>query len=39
MVALDDLSADYFLTRSIATQKSPTEIISEIVRERLAASL
>jgi hypothetical protein len=39
MVALDDLSADYFLTRSIATQKSPTEIIGEMVRERIAASV
>jgi len=39
MVALDRLSEDYLLTRSIATHKTPTEIISEMVREKIAASL
>ena len=38
MVALDDLSADYFLTRSIATHKTPTEIIGEMVRKQIAIS-
>jgi hypothetical protein len=39
MVALDRLSEDYLLTRSIATHKTPTEIISEMVREKLTASI
>ena len=39
LVALDRLSEDYLLTKSLATQKSPTEIINEMVRERIAASL
>jgi hypothetical protein len=39
MVALDRLSEDYLLTRSIATHKTPTEIIGEMVREKIAASL
>jgi len=38
MVALDHLSEDYLLTRSIATHKTPTELIGEMVRERIAAS-
>ena len=36
MVALDRLSEDYLLTRAIATQKSPTEIIGELVRKEIA---
>jgi hypothetical protein len=39
MVALDRLSEDYVLTRAIATHKSPTEIISELVREKIAVSM
>jgi len=39
MVALDRLSEDYLFTRAIATHKTPTEIISEMVRERISASL
>ena len=38
MVSLDDLSADYLLSISSATHKTPSEIIGEMVRERLAAS-
>ena len=38
MVALDDLSADYLLSISAATQKTPAEIIGEMVRERIASS-
>jgi hypothetical protein len=37
MLALDRLSEDYLLTRAMATHKTPTEIISEMVRERIAA--
>ena len=39
LVALDRLSEDYLLTKAIATHKSPTEIIGELVREKIAASL
>jgi hypothetical protein len=38
MVALDSLSEDYLLTRAIATHKTPTEIIGELVREKIAAA-
>ena len=37
LVALDRLSEDYLLTKAIATHKSPTEIIGELVREKVAA--
>jgi hypothetical protein len=35
---IDDLSADYLLTKAIADQKTPAQIINEMVRERLAAA-
>jgi hypothetical protein len=38
MIALDRLSEDYLLTRAIATHKTPTELISEMVRERIATA-
>jgi len=38
LFGLDDLSADYLLTKAIADHKTPAEIISEMVRERLAAA-
>jgi len=38
MVALDSLSEDYLLTMALATNKSPTEIISEMVQERMNAA-
>jgi hypothetical protein len=38
MVALDKLSEEYLLTMALASRKSPTEIISEMVREKLAAA-
>ena len=38
-VTIDDLSADWLITRAIATQKTPAEIIGELVRERIAASM
>jgi len=37
MVALDDFSADYLLSVSTATHKTPAEIISEMVQERITA--
>ena len=36
MVALDQLSEDYLFTRALATHKTPTEIIGELVREEIA---
>jgi len=39
MIALDPLSEEYLLTTSIATHKTPTELVSEMVRERIAASV
>jgi hypothetical protein len=39
LVALDRLSEDYLLTRILATHKTPTEIISELVSEKIAAGV
>ncbi|GHV45939.1 hypothetical protein AGMMS49546_33040 [Spirochaetia bacterium] len=39
LVALDDLSEDYLMTRAMAAHKTPTEIIGELVREKIAASV
>ena len=36
MVALDRLSEDYLLTMALATKKTPTELIGEMIRERIA---
>ena len=36
MVAVDYLSEDYLLTMALATKKPPTEIISELIREKIA---
>lgn len=38
-ITIDDLSADYLMTKAIATHKTPAEIIGEMVQERIAASL
>jgi hypothetical protein len=38
MVALDDFSAEYLMSVSTVTHKTPTEIIGEMVRERAAVS-
>jgi hypothetical protein len=37
LVALDRFSEDYLLTRILATHKTATEIIGELVREKVAA--
>jgi hypothetical protein len=36
---LDKVSADYIMSRSISTHKMPSQIIGEMVRERIAASV
>jgi hypothetical protein len=39
MVALDDFSAEYLMSVSTVTHKTPSEIIGEMVRERAAVSV
>ena len=35
MVALDRISEDYLMTMALATNKTPTELIGDMVRERI----
>jgi hypothetical protein len=37
-ITIDDLSADWLLTKAIAAHKTPAEIISEMVQKEIAAS-
>lgn len=37
--ALDSVSADYIVTRAIATNKMPLQIIGDLVRKEIAAAL
>ena len=37
MIAIDHLSEDYLLTMALATKKTPTELISEMVMERVTS--
>ena len=36
MITIDGLSADYLFSKAIADNKTPAEILSEMVQERLA---
>jgi hypothetical protein len=36
MVALDDIAAEYLISRSRSTNKTPTELITELVWEKIA---
>ena len=38
MITIDDLSADYLFSKAIADHKTPAEILSEMVQERLAVT-
>ena len=38
MVALDQLSAQYLQARMLATKQTPTELISEMIMEKIAIS-
>jgi len=38
-ITIDELSADYLMIKAMDTHKTPAEIISEMVRERIAASV
>jgi hypothetical protein len=35
---LDRVSADYIMSYSVSTNKTPAQVIDEMVRERIAAS-
>jgi hypothetical protein len=37
--ALDRVSADYIITRALATNKMPLQILGEVVHEKIAASI
>jgi len=37
-VTIDALSADYLLIKAMDTHKTPAELISEMVREKIASS-
>jgi len=37
--ALDKASADYIMTRAMATKKMPLEILGEVVHEKITASV
>jgi hypothetical protein len=37
-LTIDDLSADWLLTKAISVHKTPAEIISEMVHKEIAAS-
>jgi len=39
MVALDDFTADYIMSVSAGTSKTPSEIIGELVREKLVVGV
>jgi hypothetical protein len=39
MVFLDELSAGYIRSRADATHKTPTEIINELVREKISTTV
>jgi len=36
---LNPAAADYIMTRALATHQTPAQIISELVKERIAASV
>ena len=39
MVAIDDLSADYLLSVSTATHKTPADVISDLIREKITVGV
>jgi len=38
MVSLDRLSENYILTMALASRKTPTEVISDLVREKIGTT-
>ena len=39
MVAIEDFSAEYLMSVSTSTHKTPADIISDLVREKIAAGV
>ena len=39
MVAVDDFTTEYIFSQSIATHKTPTEVIRDLVKEKLTHSV
>ena len=39
LVAIDNFCADYLMTKAISDQKSPDQIINEMIRERIAVAI
>jgi hypothetical protein len=39
LLGLNNLSVDYLLTKSEATEKTPAQIIDDLVREKIIASV
>jgi len=39
LIAIDDLSADYLITKALSDHKTPDQIINEMVREKIAAAV
>jgi len=39
IITIDDLSADWLTTKAIADHKTPSELIGEMVQERIAAAV
>ncbi|GHT49219.1 hypothetical protein FACS1894102_3600 [Spirochaetia bacterium] len=37
-ITVDSFTADYLLTKAIATHKEPSEVIGELVREKIAVT-
>jgi hypothetical protein len=38
MITVDELSADYLFAKATAEHKTPAEVLSDIVHEKLAAT-
>jgi hypothetical protein len=38
-ITIDDVSAGYITARALATRQTPEEVIGELVREKIAASV
>ena len=38
-ITVDSMAADYLTIKAMAASKTPSEIIGEIIRERIAASM
>jgi len=39
LVAIDNFCADYLMTKALSDHKTPDQVINEILRERIAATV